>query len=60
MVAEKVLSTMVDLGEPPDFVMCIGDDGSDEDMFESILRLHLVMLKSQAFFKLATKKVKNF
>ena len=25
-------------GTPPDFVMCIGDDRSDEDMFESILR----------------------
>ncbi|KAL6318540.1 hypothetical protein AAG906_000618 [Vitis piasezkii] len=23
-------------GKPPDFVMCIGDDRSDEDMFESI------------------------
>lgn len=38
LVAEKVLSTMVDNGKPPDFVMCIGDDRSDEDMFESILR----------------------
>nr|XP_016443175.1 PREDICTED: probable alpha,alpha-trehalose-phosphate synthase [UDP-forming] 9 [Nicotiana tabacum] len=28
---------MVDSGNPPDFVMCIGDDRSDEDMFESIL-----------------------
>ena len=28
---------MVDSGRPPDFVMCIGDDRSDEDMFESIL-----------------------
>ncbi|GFY88306.1 trehalose-phosphatase/synthase 9 [Actinidia rufa] len=37
LVAEKVMSTMVDRGEPPDFVMCIGDDRSDEDMFESIL-----------------------
>lgn len=23
-------------GEPPDFILCIGDDRSDEDMFESI------------------------
>lgn len=23
-------------GKPPDFVLCIGDDRSDEDMFESI------------------------
>lgn len=28
---------MVSSGEPPDFVVCIGDDKSDEDMFESIL-----------------------
>ncbi|KAE8704968.1 putative alpha,alpha-trehalose-phosphate synthase 10 [Hibiscus syriacus] len=37
LVAEKVLSRMVDGGEPPDFVMCVGDDKSDEDMFQSIL-----------------------
>lgn len=36
LVAEKVLMTMVNGGKPPDFVMCIGDDRSDEDMFESI------------------------
>ncbi|XP_051144782.1 probable alpha,alpha-trehalose-phosphate synthase [UDP-forming] 9 [Andrographis paniculata] len=35
-VAQKVLSMMVD-NKAPDFVMCIGDDRSDEDMFESIL-----------------------
>ncbi|KAL5987590.1 putative alpha,alpha-trehalose-phosphate synthase [UDP-forming] 9 [Asimina triloba] len=35
--AEKLLSTMVANGKPPDFVLCIGDDRSDEDMFESIL-----------------------
>lgn len=28
---------MVNSGRPPDFVMCVGDDRSDEDMFESIL-----------------------
>ncbi|GLT50293.1 hypothetical protein SLA2020_237880 [Shorea laevis] len=37
LVAQKVLSAMVEGGEPPDFVMCVGDDRSDEDMFESIL-----------------------
>ncbi|XP_073140756.1 probable alpha,alpha-trehalose-phosphate synthase [UDP-forming] 9 [Henckelia pumila] len=37
LVAEKVLSMMVKNGNAPDFVMCIGDDRSDEDMFESIL-----------------------
>ncbi|KAH7857919.1 hypothetical protein Vadar_017915 [Vaccinium darrowii] len=39
LVAEKVLSKMVNGGDPPDFVMCIGDDRSDEDMFESILSM---------------------
>ncbi|KAL1327595.1 hypothetical protein HN51_037608 [Arachis hypogaea] len=38
LVAEKVISTMFNGGNPPDFVMCIGDDRSDEDMFETILR----------------------
>lgn len=28
---------MVNHGKPPDFVLCIGDDKSDEDMFGSIL-----------------------
>lgn len=37
LVAEKILSRMVNDGKAPDFVMCIGDDRSDEDMFESIL-----------------------
>uniref|UniRef100_UPI001CB8D26A probable alpha,alpha-trehalose-phosphate synthase [UDP-forming] 10 n=1 Tax=Erigeron canadensis TaxID=72917 RepID=UPI001CB8D26A len=36
LVAEKILSSMVEKGEAPDFVTCIGDDRSDEDMFESI------------------------
>lgn len=27
---------MISNGKVPDFVMCIGDDRSDEDMFESI------------------------
>lgn len=38
LVAEKVLRTMVNDGNPPDFVLCVGDDRSDEDMFESILK----------------------
>ncbi|KAL2510387.1 hypothetical protein Fot_34034 [Forsythia ovata] len=37
LVAQKVLTLMVKNGKPPDFVMCIGDDRSDEDMFENIL-----------------------
>lgn len=39
LVAEKVLSAMINSNELPDFVMCIGDDRSDEDMFESILNI---------------------
>ncbi|EXC16039.1 putative alpha,alpha-trehalose-phosphate synthase [UDP-forming] 9 [Morus notabilis] len=39
LVTEKVLSRMIENGKPIDFVMCIGDDRSDEDMFESILRI---------------------
>ncbi|XP_061338608.1 probable alpha,alpha-trehalose-phosphate synthase [UDP-forming] 9 isoform X2 [Gastrolobium bilobum] len=37
LVAEEVLSTMARDGKLPDFVLCIGDDRSDEDMFESLL-----------------------
>ncbi|KAH6801928.1 trehalose-phosphatase/synthase 9 [Perilla frutescens var. frutescens] len=37
LAAEKVLSVMINDGKTPDFIMCIGDDRSDEDMFESIL-----------------------
>ncbi|KAJ4846652.1 putative alpha,alpha-trehalose-phosphate synthase [UDP-forming] 9 [Turnera subulata] len=37
LVAGNILLNMVDHGRPPDFVLCIGDDRSDEDMFESIL-----------------------
>lgn len=37
LVAERVLDTMISSEKAPDFVMCIGDDRSDEDMFESIL-----------------------
>eukprot|EP00262_Sarcandra_glabra_P013956 TRINITY_DN3973_c0_g1_i1.p1 TRINITY_DN3973_c0_g1~~TRINITY_DN3973_c0_g1_i1.p1 ORF type:complete len:859 (-),score=141.24 TRINITY_DN3973_c0_g1_i1:255-2831(-) len=34
LVAERLLSTMQQEGMLPDFVLCIGDDRSDEDMFE--------------------------
>lgn len=34
LVAERLLSTMQQKGMLPDFVLCIGDDRSDEDMFE--------------------------
>ncbi|XP_061365366.1 probable alpha,alpha-trehalose-phosphate synthase [UDP-forming] 9 isoform X2 [Gastrolobium bilobum] len=36
LVAQEVLSTLTRKGKLPDFVLCIGDDKSDEDMFESI------------------------
>ncbi|KAG0464230.1 hypothetical protein HPP92_020299 [Vanilla planifolia] len=36
LVARRLLSTMKDKGLLPDFVLCIGDDRSDEDMFEVI------------------------
>ncbi|KAJ0244944.1 hypothetical protein HA466_0184570 [Hirschfeldia incana] len=35
-VAEKIFSSMDEEGKPVDFVLCIGDDRSDEDMFEAI------------------------
>ncbi|RRT63696.1 hypothetical protein BHE74_00034542 [Ensete ventricosum] len=37
MVAERLLSTVRQKGVLPDFVLCIGDDRSDEDMFEVIM-----------------------
>lgn len=37
VVVDSLLSSMVRTGKPPDFVLCIGDDRSDEDMFESIV-----------------------
>ncbi|KAE8677544.1 Alpha,alpha-trehalose-phosphate synthase 6 [Hibiscus syriacus] len=37
-VAEHLLMTMQQKGMLPDFVLCIGDDRSDEDMFEVIIR----------------------
>ena len=36
IVAEYLLQTMREKGMLPDFVLCIGDDRSDEDMFEVI------------------------
>lgn len=35
-MAKRLLSTMQEKGMLPDFVLCIGDDRSDEDMFEVI------------------------
>ncbi|KAF8409101.1 hypothetical protein HHK36_005174 [Tetracentron sinense] len=36
LVAEKIFTSMVENGKQADFVLCIGDDRSDEDMFEII------------------------
>lgn len=36
LVVKRMLTTMEDRGTTPDFVLCIGDDRSDEDMFEVI------------------------
>ncbi|XP_021275944.1 probable alpha,alpha-trehalose-phosphate synthase [UDP-forming] 11 [Herrania umbratica] len=38
VVVENLISTMRGRGKSPDFLLCIGDDRSDEDMFESIAR----------------------
>lgn len=37
LVAKRLLSTMQEREMIPDFVLCIGDDRSDEDMFEVII-----------------------
>lgn len=37
LVAQRLLETMQQKGTVPDFVLCIGDDRSDEDMFEVIM-----------------------
>ncbi|XP_022715736.1 probable alpha,alpha-trehalose-phosphate synthase [UDP-forming] 7 [Durio zibethinus] len=36
VVAEKIFTTMAEGGRQADFVLCIGDDRSDEEMFEII------------------------
>lgn len=36
LVVKSLISTMQSSGKSPDFVLCIGDDRSDEDMFEAI------------------------
>lgn len=37
LIAERLLETMKKKEMLPDFVLCIGDDRSDEDMFEVIM-----------------------
>lgn len=36
---ERILLQTADAGTPPDFILCIGDDRSDEDMFTAIEQL---------------------
>ncbi|EFJ09908.1 trehalose phosphate synthase [Selaginella moellendorffii] len=36
VVVERLLSSLAQTGKSPDFVLCIGDDRSDEDMFEKL------------------------
>ncbi|KAI4372015.1 hypothetical protein MLD38_010303 [Melastoma candidum] len=36
VIAEKILTSMSEKGRQVDFILCIGDDRSDEDMFEAI------------------------
>lgn len=36
IIARRMLLMMQERGTPPEFVLCIGDDRSDEDMFEVI------------------------
>ncbi|CAL9225844.1 unnamed protein product [Arabidopsis halleri] len=37
LVAERLLTTMQEKGKLLDFILCVGDDRSDEDMFEVIM-----------------------
>ncbi|XP_068642840.1 probable alpha,alpha-trehalose-phosphate synthase [UDP-forming] 7 [Aristolochia californica] len=46
LVAEKILASMTEKGRQADFVLCIGDDRSDEDMFEGMGALAREMLSS--------------
>ncbi|OWM65384.1 hypothetical protein CDL15_Pgr008974 [Punica granatum] len=39
LVAEKILSVLKNDGKLPEFMLCIGDDRSDEDMFESLMNV---------------------
>lgn len=52
LVAEKIFTTMAEVGKQADFVLCIGDDRSDEDMFEIIGSAmdHCVLSSNAAVF----------
>ncbi|CAI9278796.1 unnamed protein product [Lactuca saligna] len=53
LVAKRMLTTMQERGMTPDFVVCIGDDRSDEDMFEvitsSVASGELISSKAEVF-----------
>ncbi|KAK9051214.1 hypothetical protein SSX86_027840 [Deinandra increscens subsp. villosa] len=53
LVAKRLLTTMQERGMIPDFVLCIGDDRSDEDMFEvitsSVASGELISPKAEVF-----------
>jgi trehalose 6-phosphate synthase/phosphatase len=36
IVVRELMEKMESISKRPDFVLCIGDDGSDEDMFEAV------------------------
>lgn len=43
---------MVEIGRPADFVLCVGDDRSDEDLFESVagvMKTNLVAPRTSLF-----------
>ncbi|MQL90922.1 hypothetical protein Taro_023524 [Colocasia esculenta] len=48
LVAEKILSSMRGKGKRADFILCIGDDRSDEDMFGGIASLTRDMVSSSS------------
>ncbi|KAF9672478.1 hypothetical protein SADUNF_Sadunf11G0046400 [Salix dunnii] len=49
-VAEKIFTSMAESGRQADFVLCIGDDRSDEDMFESIDNASHILTASKSVF----------
>ncbi|KAI7748976.1 hypothetical protein M8C21_033893 [Ambrosia artemisiifolia] len=53
LVVKRLLTTMHDRAMVPDFVLCIGDDRSDEDMFEvitsSVASGELISPKAEVF-----------
>ncbi|XP_058100885.1 probable alpha,alpha-trehalose-phosphate synthase [UDP-forming] 7 [Magnolia sinica] len=50
LVAEKILSSIRENGRQSDFVLCVGDDRSDEDMFEGISAMARDALPSTSVF----------